>query len=95
MASQLPRPDLDAAVDFLYRFKALPFHLAAIPVEEARVIGERPVREAAYEPIRNNYWLILAGIALLVFVALVLRAFWLALGRSDAYDGEEMPGEAV
>ncbi|MCO4768502.1 MAG: cellulose biosynthesis cyclic di-GMP-binding regulatory protein BcsB [Deltaproteobacteria bacterium] len=69
--------------------------LAAIPVEEARVIGERPVREAAYEPIRNNYWLILAGIALLVFVALVLRAFWLALGRSDAYDGEEMPGEVV
>jgi hypothetical protein len=70
--------------------------LAAIPVEEARVIGERPVREAAYEPIRNNYWLILAGIALLVFVALVLRAFWLALGRSDDYDVEDgMQGEAV
>ncbi len=69
--------------------------LAAIPVEEARVIGERPVREAAYEPIRNNYWLILAGLALLVFVALVLRAFWLALGRSDAYDGDEMAGESV
>ena len=69
--------------------------LAAIPVEEARVLGERPVREAAYEPIRNNYWLLLAGIALLVFSALVLRAFWLALGRSDAYEGEELPGEAV
>ena len=69
--------------------------LAAVPVDEARVLGERPVREAAYEPIRNNYWLLLAGIALLVFVALVLRAFWLALGRSDAYEGEELPGEAV
>ena len=69
--------------------------LAAVPVDEARVLGERPVREAAYEPIRNNYWLLLAGIALLVFVALMLRAFWLALGRSDAYEGEELPGEAV
>ena len=70
--------------------------LAAIPTSEARVIGERPVREAAYEPIRNNYWLILAGIALLVFVALVLRAFWLALGRSDSYDVEDdLEGEAV
>ena len=70
--------------------------LAAVPTSEARVIGERPVREAAYEPIRNNYWLILAGIALLVFVALVLRAFWLALGRSDSYDVEDdLEGEAV
>ena len=64
-----------------------------VPVVGRKV--ERPVREAAYEPIRNNYWLLLAGIALLVFVALVLRAFWLALGRSDAYEGEELPGEAV
>lgn len=69
--------------------------LAAVPISEARVIGERPVREAAYEPIRNNYWLILAGIAALVFMLLVLRAFWLALGRSDSYDVDDGMGEAV
>lgn len=64
--------------------------LAAIPASERQLIGEKPVRESAYEPIRNNYWLLVAGIAIGIIFVLALRGFYLSLGRRREYEaGEE------
>lgn len=60
--------------------------LAAIPAKERQLIGEKPVREAAYEPIRNNYWLLIAGIAIGIIFVLAVRGFFLSLGRRKDYD---------
>ncbi len=60
--------------------------LAAIPAQERKLIGEKPVREAAYEPIRNNYWLLIAGIAIGIIFVLAVRGFFLSLGRRKDYD---------
>jgi hypothetical protein len=60
--------------------------LAAIPATERQLIGEKPVREAAYEPIRNNYWLLIAGIAIGIIFVLAVRGFFLSLGRRKDYD---------
>jgi len=68
--------------------------LAVVPVEEARITGEQSVKGAIYEAIRDHYWLLLAGLLLLVFVTLVLRALWLFVTRSEAYEEEgEFAGE--
>jgi hypothetical protein len=63
--------------------------LAAIPAEEREVLGKRPVREAAYEPIRNNYWPIFFGVLLGVALALLVRAAFLAFGRREEYVFED------
>lgn len=63
--------------------------LAAIPAAEREVLGKRPVREAAYEPIRNNYWPIFFGVLLGVALALLVRAAFLAFGRREEYVFED------
>ncbi len=63
--------------------------IAAIPAEERRILGEKPVRESAYEPIRNNYWLLVAGIAIGIVFVLAVRGFWVSLGRRREYEEEE------
>ncbi len=66
--------------------------LAAIPAAERQLLGERPLRSASYEPIRDNYWLLMAGIALGVLLLLVGRAIAQALARRRVPaldDGEE------
>lgn len=55
--------------------------LAAIPAAERQLLGERPLRSASYEPIRDNYWLLIAGIALGVLMLLIGRAISQALAR--------------
>jgi len=60
----------------------------AIPAAERKLLGAKPIRESAYEPIRNNYWLLVAGIAIGIIFLLALRGFWLALGRRREYDDE-------
>ena len=55
--------------------------LAAIPAAERQLLGERPLRSASYEPIRDNYWMLMAGIALGVLLLLVGRAVSQALAR--------------
>ncbi|GEM_PF-2002672 len=63
--------------------------LAAIPAEDREILGKRPVREAAYEPIRNNYWPIFFGVLLGVALALLVRAAFLAFGRREEYVFED------
>lgn len=63
--------------------------LAVIPSEQRRLLGQRPMREAAYEPIRNNYWLIIGLIGVFVVLVLSIRAFFLAWKRRQP-GGEEM-----
>jgi len=63
--------------------------LAAIPAKERQLIGEKPVREAVYEPIRNNYWLLIAGIAIGIIFVLAVRGFFLSLGRRKDYEIDE------
>ena len=67
--------------------------LAAIPADEREVIGKRPVREAAYEPIRNHYWPIFFGVLLGVAGILLLRAAFLAFGRREEYVFDDEPEE--
>jgi hypothetical protein len=55
--------------------------LAAIPAAERQLLGERPLRAASYEPIRDNYWLLVAGIAIGVLMLLITRALLQALRR--------------
>jgi len=66
--------------------------VAAIPAGERAVLGEKPVREQAYEPIRKNYWLLVAGIAIGIIFVLVVRGFWISVGRrrdAEGLDGGE------
>ena len=62
--------------------------IAAIPAEDRQVLGEKPAREAAYEPIRNNYWLLVAGIAVGIIFILAFRGFLNSLGRRRDYDDD-------
>jgi hypothetical protein len=69
--------------------------LAAIPAAERQLLGERPLRSASYEPIRDNYWLLVAGIALGVLILLIARAVGQAIRRRrtplwDEGDGDEL-----
>jgi hypothetical protein len=68
--------------------------LATIPPEARQILGHRPVREAAYEPIRNNYWPIFLGVLLGVALTLLLRAAFLAFGRREEYVFEDEQEEA-
>ena len=63
--------------------------VAAIPAQERQLLGEKPLREQAYEPIRNNYWLLFAGMALGIIIMLAARGFWNSLGSRRDYDDEE------
>jgi len=69
--------------------------LAAIPAAERQLLGERPLRSASYEPIRDNYWLLVAGIAIGVLILLIARAIGQAIRRRrtplwDEGDGDEL-----
>ncbi|MEE2830457.1 MAG: cellulose biosynthesis cyclic di-GMP-binding regulatory protein BcsB [Myxococcota bacterium] len=55
--------------------------LAAIPAVERQILGERPLRSASYEPIRDNYWLLVAGVALGVLLLLIGRGVAQAIAR--------------
>jgi hypothetical protein len=63
--------------------------LAAIPAGERKLLGEKPVREQAYEPIRNNYWLLVAGIAIGIIFVLAVRGFWISLGRARGAEADD------
>ena len=63
--------------------------VAAIPAQDRQLIGEKPVRESAYEPIRNNYWLLFAGMAIGIVLVLAVRGFWVSLGRRRDYDDDD------
>jgi hypothetical protein len=69
--------------------------LAAIPAAERQLLGERPLRSASYEPIRDNYWLLVAGIALGVLLLLVGRAIAQALRRRRTPAWEDIGDEDV
>ena len=63
--------------------------LAAIPAAERQVLGERPVTAASYEPIRDNYWLLVAGMVIGVVLILLLRALLQAIRRRQIPDWAE------
>lgn len=63
--------------------------VAAIPAQERQLLGEKPLREQAYEPIRNNYWLLFAGVALGIIIVLAFRGLWNSLGSRRDYDDED------
>jgi hypothetical protein len=63
--------------------------VAAIPAQERQLLGEKPLRDQAYEPIRNNYWLLFAGMALGIIIVLAARGFWNSLGSRRDYEDEE------
>ncbi len=50
--------------------------LAVIPVEEIELLGQRPVRDSAYGPVRKYYWPVLLGLLLLSMVAILLIKQW-------------------
>ena len=64
--------------------------LAVIPGEARRVMGSRPMRQGAYEPIRNNYWLIIGVISVFIILTMAGRSFLLAW-RQRQPGGEELP----
>ncbi len=57
--------------------------LAAVAADEVKYVGERPVRDAAYEPIRRHYWWLLFGLVVLLIAVLVVRTVWLAPRRRE------------
>jgi cellulose synthase operon protein B len=63
--------------------------VAAIPAQERQLLGQKPLREQAYEPIRNNYWLLFAGMGLGIIIMLAARGFWNSLGSRRDYDDDE------
>lgn len=60
--------------------------VAEIPAQERRLLGAKPMRESAYEPIRNNYWLLVAGILIGVILLLAIFGIVRSLGRQREYD---------
>lgn len=64
--------------------------LAVIPSEQRRLLGQRPMKDAAYEPIRNNYWMIVGLLGVFVILMLSIRAFFIAWKRRQP-GGEELP----
>jgi hypothetical protein len=70
--------------------------LAVIPADERRMMGSRPIRESAYEPIRNNYWLIVGAIAVLIVLAMAGRSFLLAWRQRQSVgeDATDQGGQA-
>ncbi len=57
--------------------------LAAVAADEVAYVGQRPVRDAAYEPIRKHYWWLLLGLVVLLIGVLVVRTVWLAPRRRE------------
>ena len=57
--------------------------LAAVAADEVRYVGQRPVRDAAYQPIRKHYWWLLLGLVVLLVAVLVVRTVWLAPRRRE------------
>jgi hypothetical protein len=57
--------------------------LAAVASDEIRYVGERPIREAAYQPIRRHYWWLLLGLVVFLIGVLVVRTVWLAPRRRE------------
>jgi hypothetical protein len=55
--------------------------LAAVAADEVRYVGDRPIREAAYQPIRRHYWWLLLGLVVLLIGVLVVRTVWIAPRR--------------
>ncbi len=59
--------------------------LAVIPVEEIEMLGQRPVRDSAYGPVRRYYWPVLLGLLLLAMVAILLIKQWKLRRAEQAY----------
>jgi hypothetical protein len=55
--------------------------IATISSLERKVIGRKPIAQAAYEPVRNNYWLIFGALVGLIGVGLLARGGWIFLRR--------------
>ncbi len=50
--------------------------IASIATVDRKILGRKPITQAAYEPIRNNYWTLFAGIVGGIVVTLLLLGLW-------------------